>query len=41
MVGRVLASNGITTHTGGLYSLIGADDLSESERDALLQQLCR
>ena len=40
MVGRVLASNGITTHAGGLYSLIGADDLSENERDELLQ-LCR
>jgi len=40
MVGRVLTSNGITTHAGGVYSLIGADDLSDQERDALLQ-LCR
>ena len=40
MVGRVLTSNGITAHQGGIYSLIGADDLSESERDALLR-LCR
>ena len=40
MVGRVLSANGITTHSGGVYSLVGADDLSESERDALLQ-LCR
>ena len=40
MVGRVLTSNGITAHQGGIYSLIGADDLSEIERDALLQ-LCR
>ena len=40
MVGRVLTSNGITSHAGGVYSLIGADDLSEIERDALLQ-LCR
>ena len=40
MVGRVLTSNGITSHAGGVYTLIGADDLSEIERDALLQ-LCR
>jgi diadenosine tetraphosphate (Ap4A) HIT family hydrolase/5-methylcytosine-specific restriction endonuclease McrA len=40
MVGRVLTSNGITSHAGGTYSLIGADDLSDQERDALLQ-LCR
>ena len=40
MVGLVLTRNGITSHAGGVYSLIGADDLSEIERDALLQ-LCR
>ena len=40
MVGRVLSSNGITSYDGGVYSLISADDLSEIERDALLQ-LCR
>lgn len=40
MVGRVLTSNGITSHAGGVYSLIGADDLSDQERDALLD-LCR
>ena len=40
MVGRVLTSNGITSHAGGVYSLIGADDLSKIERDELLQ-LCR
>ncbi|QNI79659.1 HIT domain-containing protein [Synechococcus sp. RS9909] len=40
MVGRVMTSNGITSHAGGVYSLIGVDDLSEIERDALLQ-LCR
>ncbi len=40
MVGQVLTANGITTHSGNVYSLIGVDDLSESERDAL-QQLCR
>ena len=39
MVGRVLTSNGITSHAGGVYCLIGADDLSKIERDALLQ-LC-
>ncbi len=39
MVERVLTSNGITSHAGGVYSLIGADDLSEIERDALLQLL--
>ena len=26
MVGRVLTSNGITTHVGGVYSLIGVED---------------
>ena len=40
MVGRVLTANGITSHAGGVYTLIGADDLSEIERDALLM-LCR
>ena len=40
MVGRVLTGNGITRYDDGLYSLIGAEELSDSERDALLQ-LCR
>ncbi len=40
MVGRVLTGNGITRYSDGLYSLIGAEELSDSERDALLQ-LCR
>jgi hypothetical protein len=40
MVGRVLTGNGITHDGDGLYSLIGAEELSDSERDALLQ-LCR
>jgi hypothetical protein len=35
MVGKVLTGNGITA-----YSLIGGDELSDAERDAL-QQLCR
>jgi hypothetical protein len=40
MVGRVLTGNGITRYCDGLYTLIGAQELSDSERDALLQ-LCR
>ncbi len=45
---RILASgglarftfNGITAYGNGAYSLIGGDELSDAERDAL-QQLCR
>ena len=40
MVGRVLTFNDITSHARGVYSLIGAADLSKIERDELLQ-LCR
>ena len=40
MVGRVLTGNGITAYGDGHYSLIGGDELSDGERDALLQ-LCR
>ena len=40
MVGHVLTGNGITRYGDGLYSLIGAEGLSDSERDALMQ-LCR
>ena len=40
MVGRVLTGNGITRYGDGLYSLIGAEELSDGERDALMQ-LCR
>ena len=40
MVGRVLTGNGITRTSDGLTTLIGAEELSDSERDALLQ-LCR
>ena len=32
--------NGITAYGNGAYSLIGGDDLSDAERDAL-QELCR
>ena len=40
MVGRVLIGNGITRYGAGLTTLLGAEELSDSERDALLQ-LCR
>jgi len=40
MVGKVLTGNGITQYGNGTYTLIGGDELSDAERDAL-QQLCR
>jgi ATP adenylyltransferase len=40
MVGRVLNGNGITRYGDRLYTLVGAEELSNSERDTLLQ-LCR
>jgi hypothetical protein len=40
MVGQVLTGNGITADGDGHDSLIGGDELSDTERDAL-QQLCR
>jgi diadenosine tetraphosphate (Ap4A) HIT family hydrolase len=40
MVGKVLTGNGITHYGNGAYSLIGGDELSDTERDAL-EQLCR
>lgn len=40
MVSRVLTGNGITHYEKGRYSLVGAEELSDSERDELLQ-LCR
>ena len=40
MAGRALTSNGITSHAGSVYNLIGAVDLSQQERHALLQ-LCQ
>jgi hypothetical protein len=40
MVGKVLTGNGITAYGNGAYSLIGGDELSDAEREAL-QQLCR
>jgi ATP adenylyltransferase len=40
MVGRMITGNGITRYGEGLTTLIGAEGLSDSERDAL-PQLCR
>lgn len=40
MVGKVLTNNGITRYAQGSYTLVGGEELSDSERDALLQ-LCR
>ena len=40
MACRVQTGNGITRYGNGAYSLIGAEELSDAERDAL-QQLCR
>ena len=40
MVGKVLTGNGITTYGNGATSLIGGDELSDTECDEL-QQLCR
>jgi hypothetical protein len=40
MVGKVLTGNGITAYGSGAYSLIGGEELSDGERDALLE-LCR
>lgn len=39
MMGKMLTANGFTAYGNGAYSLIGVDDLSDAERDAL-QQLC-
>ncbi|MGB5135931.1 MAG: hypothetical protein WBN89_12230, partial [Prochlorococcaceae cyanobacterium] len=39
MVGKVLTGNGITAYCDGHDSLIGGDELSDGERDALLE-LC-
>jgi hypothetical protein len=36
MVGRVLNGNGITEVQQGRYRLIGAEELSDTERDELL-----
>ncbi|QNI70592.1 HNH endonuclease [Cyanobium sp. NS01] len=40
MVGKVLTGNGITLCEKGTYALVGGEELSDGERDQLLQ-LCR
>jgi len=40
MVGKVLTGNGITHCEKGSYALVGGDELSDAERDQLLD-LCR
>ncbi|MFO8237075.1 MAG: hypothetical protein R6U00_02235 [Prochlorococcaceae cyanobacterium] len=40
MVGKVLTFNGITRCEKGSYALVGGDELSNAERDRLLD-LCR
>ena len=40
MVGKVLTGNGITRCERGSYALVGGDELSDAERDQLLE-LCR
>jgi len=40
MVGKVLTGNGITRYERGTYDLVGGEELSDAERDLLLQ-LCR
>lgn len=40
MVGKVLTGNGVTRYERGTYDLVGGEELSDAERDQLLQ-LCR
>ena len=40
MVGKVLTGHGITRCERGTYALVGVDELSDTERDQLLE-LCR
>ena len=40
MVGKVLTGNGITHYEKGAYALVGGEELSDAERDQLLE-LCR
>ena len=40
MVGKVLTGNGITRYNQGAYGLVGGEELSDAEREELLQ-LCR
>ena len=40
MVGKVLTGNGITPYERGTYDLVGGEELSDAEREELLE-LCR
>ena len=40
MVGKVLTGNGIIRYERGTYDLVGGEELSDAERDQLLE-LCR
>ena len=40
MVGKVLTGNGITRYERGAYDLVGGEELSDAEREELLE-LCR
>jgi hypothetical protein len=40
MVGKVLTGNGITRYERGTFDLVGGEELSDAERDQLLE-LCR
>jgi hypothetical protein len=40
MVGKVLNGNGITRYKRGTYDLVGGEELSDAERDQMLE-LCR
>jgi hypothetical protein len=37
MVGKVLTGNGITRYERGAYDLVSGEDLSDAEREELLQ----
>jgi ATP adenylyltransferase len=40
MVGKVLTGNGITRYERGTYGLVGGEELSDAERDQVLER-CR
>ena len=40
MVGKVLTGNGITRYERGTYGLVGGEELSDTERDEMLER-CR
>jgi len=41
MVGKVLTFNGITRYDQGAYDLVGGEELSDAERDQLLELCCQ